>query len=401
VTTILYIDESGAFGGAITCMAHLIRHLDRKRYAPVVIVHHEDPVLRERIGDAPLYVLRRRKIGSGPVGRRLQSSMIRLLGHPGARYFALGQTVLGYLFDVVPRSRKIRRIARKHSADLVHTNNSLEINWAGILAAGSLGIPCVAHIRNFERVRRLQTRIFAGASHILVQSVAQKEQLVRDGLPPESITVVHETVSDEEILPAADAGSGIVGAREDRPPIYGITGMLVPWKGHRTFLAAAAIVKKELPESKVLIFGDETPMNPGYAEELHDCAESLGLGEVVEFRGLAKDIRTALREMDILVHASDAPEPFGRVIIEAMAAGKPVIAANAGGPREIVADGETGFLFEPGNPESLADAIRRLLRDRELRRRMGEAGRERVMRCFRAKQQAGQVEEVYQMVLAE
>jgi len=392
--TILYIDESGAFGGAITCMAQVIRNLDRERFQPVVILHHEDPVLRDRIGDVPVYVLKRRRIGAGPIGRPLQRLLIKVLGRRGARYFALGQTALAYLFDVVPRSSRIRSIAQEHSAGLVHTNNSLEINWAGILAAHRMNLPTVAHVRSFERAGRTQKRIFRMVDHILVQSHAQKEQLVADGLPADAITAVHETISDEEILTAGQTGG------TTRPLTYGITGMLVPWKGHRTFLAAAAIVKSDIPDAKALVYGDETPMNPGYRRDLEDYAASVGLGDSVEFRGLAKDIRTALGEMDILVHASDEPEPFGRVLVEAMAAGKPVIAANAGGPREIVADGETGILFEPGSPESLAAALRRLLQDKELRQRMGEAGRERVKEHFHARQQVEQVQEVYEEVLA-
>jgi glycosyltransferase involved in cell wall biosynthesis len=393
VITVLYIDESGAFGGAITCMAHLVRHLDRTRFQPVVILHHDDPVLRERIGEAPVYVLKRRRIGSGPIGRPLQRFLIKILGHRGARAFALGQTGLGYLFDVVPRSAKIRSIAKKHSVDLIHTNNSLEINWAGILAANRLKVPSVAHIRNFESARRLQKRIFGMVDQILVQSHAQKEQLAADGLPPDAITVVHETVSEEEILPPEEPGAG------SRPPTCGITGMLVPWKGHRTFLAAAGIVKSRIPEAKVLVFGDETPMNPGYRRDLEDYAASVGLGDSVEFRGLAKDIRAALREMDVFVHASDSPEPFGRVIVEAMAARLPVIAANAGGPREIVAEGETGILFEPGSPESLAAALCRLLRDRELRNKMGQAGRLRVIQHFHVAQQAMAIDREYRKIL--
>jgi glycosyltransferase involved in cell wall biosynthesis len=394
LNTILYIDESGAFGGAITCMAQVIRNLDRERFRPVVILHHDDPILRDRIGDVPIYVLRRRRIGAGPIGRPLQRFLIKIFGHRGARWFALGQTALGYVFDVVPRSAKIRSIAQEHSVDLVHTNNSLEINWAGILAAHRMNLPSIAHVRSFERAGRTQKRVFGMVDHILVQSHAQKEQLVADGLPADAITVAHETVSDEEIRSANESG-GVT-----RPRTYGITGMLVPWKGHRTFLAAAAIVKSEISEAKALIYGDETPMNPGYRRDLEDYAASVGLGDSVEFRGLAKDIQTALGEIDILVHASDEPEPFGRVLVEAMAAGKPVIAANAGGPREIVADGETGILFEPGSPESLAAAIRRLLQDQRLRQRMGEAGRERVMEHFHARQQVEQVQRLYEEVLS-
>jgi len=396
VTTVLYIDETGAFGGAITCMAHLIRHLDRSRYEAVVVLHHKDPVLGERVGGGvPVHVLRRRRIGEGARGRRLRSAVAGRLGRRGARAFALGETFLGLWLDTVPRVAAIRRIAQSHGADLIHTNNSLEINLAGILAARSLRLPCVAHIRNFEPVRRTQRWIFRRVDHCLVQSQAQKEQLVREGLDADRITVVYETVAEREI---ADIDEG--GKTGGRAPTYGITGMLVPWKGHRTFLEAAARIRERYPEARGLIFGAETPMNPGYGRELEEYAATLGLGGAVEFRGLAKDMGAALREIDVFVHASDEPEPFGRVIVEAMAAGKPVVAAGAGGPKEIVVEGKTGFLFEPGDPESLAGGVSRLLGDGELRARMGRAGRERVLKHFAAGRQAAAVEGVYGTTLS-
>ncbi len=97
---------------------------------------------------------------------------------------------------------------------------------------------------------------------------------------------------------------------------------------------------------------------------------------------------------DIFVLPAPA-EPFGLVIIEAMALGKPVIAAGAGGPLEIVADGETGLLFAPGNAESLAAAMKRLLADAPMRKRMGEAGRKRYEEMFTAQQMAEKMMEMY------
>ncbi len=110
--------------------------------------------------------------------------------------------------------------------------------------------------------------------------------------------------------------------------------------------------------------------------------------------GFRSDVSALMSACDIFVLPAPA-EPFGLVLIEAMALGKPVIAAAAGGPLEIVADGETGLLFEPGNAESLSSAIRRLLADPDLRRRMGIAGRKRYTQKFTARRMAENMQNVY------
>ena len=110
--------------------------------------------------------------------------------------------------------------------------------------------------------------------------------------------------------------------------------------------------------------------------------------------GFRSDVSALMAACDIIVLPAPA-EPFGLVLIEAMALGKPVIAAAAGGPLEIVADGETGLLFEPGNAESLSSAIRRLLADPDLRRRMGIAGRKRYAQKFTARRMAENMQKVY------
>jgi glycosyltransferase involved in cell wall biosynthesis len=113
--------------------------------------------------------------------------------------------------------------------------------------------------------------------------------------------------------------------------------------------------------------------------------------------GFRSDVSALMAACDIIVLPAPA-EPFGLVLIEAMALGKPVIAAAAGGPLEIVADGETGLLFEPGNAGSLAGAMGRLLADPDLRRRMGIAGRRRYAQKFTARRMAEKMQEVYQGV---
>jgi len=101
----------------------------------------------------------------------------------------------------------------------------------------------------------------------------------------------------------------------------------------------------------------------------------VGLGGRVEFRGFRENVAEELERLDVLVHASIIPEPFGQVVLEGMSAGLPVVASGAGGPAEIVAHGRTGFLYQPGDAEALAERLLLLGRDPTLRRRIGAAAR--------------------------
>ena len=141
------------------------------------------------------------------------------------------------------------------------------------------------------------------------------------------------------------------------------------------------------------MFGEE-----GYERELHELAQSLGLAERVEFRGFREDIWRELASLDVLVHASVIPEPFGQVVLEGMAAGLPVIAPDEGGPAEVIADGATGRLFASRDADALAAAMRALGADPQARERLGARRGARSRRITPAR--VGEwLEEVYVEVL--
>ena len=112
-----------------------------------------------------------------------------------------------------------------------------------------------------------------------------------------------------------------------------------------------------------------------YEGELRRLVDELGIAARVEFRGFCEDVGEELAGADVLVHASIIPEPFGQVVVEGMAAGLPVVAAAAGGPAEVLVDGETGLLYPPGDVEALAARLRRLATDGALRRQLGSRAR--------------------------
>jgi len=184
-----------------------------------------------------------------------------------------------------------------------------------------------------------------------------------------------------------------------QPLTVGLIGRLSPWKGQHVFLAAAAEVLKEFPNSRYRLIGAALFGEEAYGQTLVAQAAKLGIAQSVDFCGFRADIPEQLAALDLLVHASVTGEPFGQVVIEGMAAGKPVVATNGGGIPEIVVDGETGILVPMGDSAALALAIRLLLADEPLRLEMGRRGRERVMRHFTIEQTARGVQDVYDQML--
>jgi glycosyltransferase involved in cell wall biosynthesis len=171
----------------------------------------------------------------------------------------------------------------------------------------------------------------------------------------------------------------------------------VPWKGQEIFLRALARVAPQVSNLKALIVGDaDPPTETTYRERLRALTEQLGLADIVRFTGFCSDISAVMASLDVLVHSSSSPEPFGIVVIEGMAAGKPVIATRAGGVLDIIEDGTNGLLVPIGDEHAMADAILNLAHHRDLAVRLGTRARECVATRFTAAQYAQAVQAIYQ-----
>jgi glycosyltransferase involved in cell wall biosynthesis len=179
----------------------------------------------------------------------------------------------------------------------------------------------------------------------------------------------------------------------------GLIGRISPWKGQHIFLRAAAHVSKKFPNARFVIVGAPLFGEEEYEQVVRDLPGQLRIENVVEFAGFRSDIEQVISELDLVVHASVTGEPFGQVIIEGMAAGKPVVATNGGGVPEIVQDGSTGILVPMGDVQAMADAICEIMTNPARGRAMGIMGRQRVQDFFTVELTAGKVEAVYRKVL--
>ncbi|HSM60536.1 MAG TPA: glycosyltransferase family 4 protein, partial [Longimicrobiales bacterium] len=234
--------------------------------------------------------------------------------------------------------------------------------------------------------------------HLAVSDAARRS-LLQVGAPPEDVVVVHDAVDLEEFRPEAPPPSlrAELGIAEDAM-LVGHFGRIVPWKGTREFVDAFAVAARADPSLHALVVGDRSDGPEEYEEEVHRAARESGLGERLTFAGFRPDVPALMRACDIVVHTSTEPEPFGMVIVEAMASGKPVIAAPAGGPLEIVRPGVDGLLADPTDAAALASAIQRLAADPAARAAMGRAAIERVAEAFSKERYAHDVAGVYERV---
>jgi glycosyltransferase involved in cell wall biosynthesis len=175
----------------------------------------------------------------------------------------------------------------------------------------------------------------------------------------------------------------------------GLVGRISPFKGQHVFLEAASTVRDQFPHARFQIIGGALFAEDDYEARVRDMAASPRLKDAVEFTGFRPDVHRLISDLDILVHASTTGEPFGQVVVEGMAAGKPVIATRGGGVPEIVIDGVTGLLVPMSDAPAMAQAVCHLLQNPQAAADMGRRGQERALTCFTAQATAANVARVY------
>jgi glycosyltransferase involved in cell wall biosynthesis len=282
--------------------------------------------------------------------------------------------------------------------DVVHTHTLAAANTLGRLAARYARIPVVSHLHIENHFRSATRPLLRAADNysarlcaaLVAVSEDTKRAYERQGYP-KRIEVVYNGVALD--------GSGPRGLRAelgipDAVPLVGEIGRLCDVKGQRELIAALA----QLPEARVVLVGADLEQGGAFQTALEDEAERLGVRDRIVFAGPRADVARVVAELDVLALPSWT-EGLPLVVLEAMAQRRPVVATPVGGTPEVVVDGETGLLVPPRDPDALAAALRRLLGDADLRRRMGEAAYERARTRFSAGAMTRRVLAIYDEVL--
>lgn len=271
---------------------------------------------------------------------------------------------------------------------LIHTMTSVILSSG--LAAKIVGIPHIWHIREFfgefgKLWKYYRKYILWLSTKIICVSIAVAEQFdqhKRNG----KLYVIHNGFPANEF---SDVSKDRVDqfrskyAPSDVKHLVGVVGRIkFQRKGQEVFVKAASLLRDKFPNARFLCVGSPFPGNESHLEKLFELIQELALDDYVLYTGDVEDVKVAIAALDILVLSSVQPEPFGGVVVEAMALSRPVIATRTGGSVEQVVDDVTGYLVEPGDSKSMAIGIEKLLESPEHRRIFGENGRARFMDNF-------------------
>jgi glycosyltransferase involved in cell wall biosynthesis len=299
-------------------------------------------------------------------------------------------------FNLLVAHRQLRRVRRAFKPDWIHANS-----LTALLAVGrSAASPALCwHVRDLA-LHPAAARLGARRARALIAISPAVAAHLRALLPGDLHDRIHLipngiVLPDSSSMPGRGEARRMLGLPAD-VPLVGMLAHFAPWKRHDRLIAAAARLAIRQPEARVVLAGDDACGE--HACHLRRLRRQIAAGgggaRRVILWGPAANPLLFLRALDVLVHPADA-EPFGRVICEAMAVGTPVIAMNRGGPRDILADGESGLLVDSDSPEALADAIDRLLRDAGRRRRLAEEAGLRVRERFDIRRTVQQIDALY------
>lgn len=250
-----------------------------------------------------------------------------------------------------------------------------------------------SYIRKRDPLHRFTlTRV---AAVLAVSEVIRRNVIDTTPVPADRVHTLHDAVDASLFAPGATEPAlrrelGIPAGH----PVIGIVGRFSPGKGHEDLLRAVRILLDRGRSMTLLVVGEASYGEEEVGRTLRALAGELGLDDVVRWTGFRTDVPAVMASLDILAFPSHA-ESFGVVLIEGMAAGRPVVSTNCDGVVDIVVDGETGIFVPPRTPQALADALDRLLGDVDLRTRLGAAGRKRVLERFDRGAATDRLEEVY------
>jgi len=413
---VLYFEITPGVGGSIINVLYpVVTCLNRDLYEPLVLFYWPNPYHKrfEASGiKTVIFEKPRARRHVAPIARLQANKVVRKLqqskGRSSTLYHALGSYLrLSYC---IPQIIRLAKFIKAHDIDLVHINGaSIGPGREIILAARWVGVPCLCYVQGFDEFQAVDWQIarLVGQFVFCSNAIAEHCTPPRGALPTNACTIYPGVVDVEKWSRPYDASR----IRQefgwtDQDFVVGVVGRLVGWKGQDVFLKALAEVKREVPDVKGLLVGepDRTDEGPNgepspFYQHLLALTESLNLTDDVRFAGFRSDIPEILAAIDVLVHCSTEPEPFATAVIEGMMAGRPVIAAKAGGMPEMIEDGVTGLLALPRDPEAMAQAILFYYRDRDRARQIALAGRKRATTDFTAERHVNEFYALYQTLL--
>lgn len=400
IIRILYVENGIGYGGAIICLRHLVRNLDRSQFEPMVVTGRTGLDYEGIANEARWRYLRDRRIDIPNMQKRAEAA--RWIGRiPGLRTVLMQVLArIDDLFNFLPFFTGLLWTAWRYKPALIHANNEPLCNRASILVGRILGIPVICHIRGDQKGSRMMAWMFRLPDYFIAVSRWVSESIGRLGVPQEKRTYIYDGIELEKLNLNADGAAW----REQYDIAstdfsVGLVGLLIPWKGQHLFLEAMRDLIKDIPEMKAVIVGGTPDECVAYEQTLLELAQQPDLAGHVIFTGHVSDMASAYNGLDVVVSASTEPEPLGTMIIECLTMARPLVAPNHGGAVEMVENGVTGLLFAPGNAHDLGMKIREMHDDPAFMRKLGQAARTKALETFSVEEHVRHIQDIYLSLL--
>ncbi|MBU1110443.1 glycosyltransferase family 4 protein [Patescibacteria group bacterium] len=366
---ILYLDHAPYEGGAEVSLKELVMHLDSRQFVSVVAAPAR-----------ALYMIQLHE-------KDIECVNFRFHWKQYSMFFPL-------IWDLLDLIRLIQRV----KPDIIHANTRVTTILLGMLyrlrgLGGALkSARYINHVRDKDSLPAWKFKLVNSCDQLITNSQQVKRFLVEGGVSASKIQVVYNGIDLTRFKPRCAESNSTAS-------ILTAIGQIYPRKGFEYLIEALPEITKEFPRLRLRIVGQDPTASQVNLIQLRVIAKQLGVFENIDWLGYRRDVPDILADTNIFVLPS-LEEPFGRVLIEAMAMKVPIVATRVGGIPEIVEDGKTGFLVPPRNSQQLASNIIKLLRNSDLARQMGEKGRRKVEEKFSLRKHVGEVSKIYDKVMS-
>jgi glycosyltransferase involved in cell wall biosynthesis len=388
---ILYIEanKDGTIGGSYYSLLYLLQGLNKNKYEPHVMFFQDNPLIPEFKKLTPyVYTIDFDPSYSTPL--KTFSDILKWPYH--------------IIVDIIVKLPRIMRAINRIKPDLIHLNDSYAAIHEWMIASFLMKRKIISHDRGTRYPCSYRTKLFVRFLDAIISvSDCYKDYVIKQELKVKRVYRVYNGLDigkmSIEMTPELRKTYYTEFGLDNKQQIVGIIGNIDRWKGQHVVLQAIKEVKLTYPDIKCLMVGSVCKGAEGYKAELDKYVQDNDLNDNIIFTGFRRDVENIINFLDILLHASIEPEPFGRVILEGMAVGMPIIATNAGGVQEIIVNGETGILIPMNDPIALANQIHYCLSNPDKAKEMGVKGRERLINVFSNDKMIKEIENIYDQIL--
>lgn len=390
-TRILYYYIRGAqAGGSDTCLYLLLKYLDTTKYDPIILYRDKSIFTEELNGlgfklvQLPEFLRKifYKKIKKFSINSKSINTKIEIKNNFKSELkLVLILRNIKYLITHLPQTIVCSYLILKHKASVIHANHDISSDHPMIFAGLILGRKVICHNRGLYTPMATDIKLSNYVEKIICMSDFSKSVYVKSGVNENKCVTIYDGINVNEFTPNKYLGD---------KPIISCIGRLETWKGQQVLVDAAKIITEKIPQIHFYLVGSGD--NENYLKEK---VNKLNLQDNFIFTGHITNVQDYINNSTIIVHTSIVPEPFGMVILEAMALEKVVIATNFGGPKEIITDGVDGYLVNPENPSELAEKISYLLNNSFLIEKVGKSARNTVKDKFDVCKFARQIEKFY------